>query len=103
MKKTVYSNHRVEVFPVIDRYMWPASVSDEDAERKNIARSLETLVEALKRHNDFESLAVRYDTDEVCAHCGRPWTEESTTYNGGCCDKDVEAEDARIAAQTVTG
>lgn len=91
MKKTVYSNHRVEVFPVIDRYLWPANVSTEEAERKNIAKSLENLVAALKRHNDFERLAIRYDTHEVCVHCGSLWTEESTTYNGGCCDKDEAA------------
>lgn len=38
------------------------------------------------------------DTERVCEFCGRPWTEDSLLFNGGCCRMDVNTEDARQAA-----
>lgn len=96
--KIVHSNHRIEITPVISRWIWPANVSTEEAERKNIAKSCNDMIEEIKRHiDDVDSVAMRYDTDRVCEHCGSVWTEDSQSYNGGCCDKDEAAEDARLA------
>lgn len=33
----------------------------------------------------------RIEEDARCEHCNSTWTEKSTTYNGGCCDPDEEA------------
>lgn len=49
----------------------------------------EQIVKDVERHvSDVSSAYVEFDQQPVCSHCGWPWTEESTTYNGGCCDAD---------------
>lgn len=68
-----------------------------------IAREYEArcneIVAEVKRHVDnIGSIWVEHDQPAVCEHCGLQWTEEGSTYNGGCCEKDQEAEDARQAA-----
>lgn len=54
------------------------------------------IVADVKRHADNVGAAyVEFDQPPICEHCGADWTEESSTYNGGCCSKDEEAEMAR--------
>lgn len=54
----------------------------------------------IKRHVDYvSSVSVEFDQDSVCEHCGSKWTEESTTYNGGCCAADEDAEEARRSSE----
>jgi hypothetical protein len=51
----------------------------------------EEMIEQIKRHvDDVDSAYVEFDQEFVCEFCGRDWTEDSDTYNGGCCDKDEE-------------
>jgi hypothetical protein len=55
------------------------------------------IVAEVKRHVDnIGSVYVEYDQDAVCEHCGDKWTEDSDTYNGGCCEKDQQAEENRL-------
>lgn len=73
--------------------------------KERIAREYEDrcneILAEVKRHVDnIGSIWVEHDQPAVCEHCGWGWTEESSTYNGGCCEKDQEAEDARQAAAT---
>lgn len=47
------------------------------------------IANAIKRHVDnVYSAEVKFDKGYVCGHCGKDWTEDSTEYNGGCCDAD---------------
>lgn len=49
----------------------------------------EQLAAQIKRHcDDVTSVTVECDTLAVCEYCGYPWSEDSPTYNGGCCAKD---------------
>lgn len=60
-------------------------------EREEIGRA-EEIAKQIKRHvDDVHSADVEFDAAPYCEHCGSHWTEESRTYNGGCCDKDEEA------------
>jgi rubrerythrin len=66
---------------------------------REIQERCEELIADMKRHVDnFGSAYIEFDQEHVCEHCGSTWTESSATYNGGCCDKDQEAEDARLVA-----
>lgn len=57
------------------------------------------IAEQVRRHVDeVGSVDVEFDTQDVCEHCGREWTESSPAYNGGCCDQDQSAEDQRVTA-----
>jgi hypothetical protein len=77
------TNIRVQVYP--DNSWGIYSPSDLLDTCKQIQR-------AIKRHvDDFGTTEVVYDRTHVCEHCGSTWTEDSATYNGGCCDKDEEA------------
>ncbi len=44
------------------------------------------VAKGIKRHLD--DLECEIVTVENCEHCNAEWTEHSTKYNGGCCDKD---------------
>lgn len=56
----------------------------------------EEILADVKRHVDsVGSASVECDAVGYCSHCGWQWTEDSADYNGGCCAKDQEAEDAR--------
>ena len=58
----------------------------------------ERIAAEVKRHvDDVHSAHVEFDQQEVCEHCGYPWTEVSADYNGGCCEKDQESHDAILA------
>lgn len=52
----------------------------------------EEIAKEIKRHVDcVDSVSIEFDQQHVCEHCGWAWSEDSDTYNGGCCDKDEEA------------
>ncbi len=90
-KKEGRSNFRVEVDPVVSRWI---GFTPEQNERK----SAELLAAEIRRHCDHGGVAVLSDDDSRCEHCNSRWTEKRTDYNGGCCDKDEGAEEARLAA-----
>ncbi|WP_353265838.1 hypothetical protein [Gemmatimonas sp.] len=64
----------------------------EDA-RQRILRDekerCDDIAQDIRRHVDnVRRVTVEEETEAVCSFCGHAWTEESTTYNGGCCDAD---------------
>lgn len=86
-RATHRENFRVEVEPDTARVYW-FKRTPEELERK-IQGLCEDLVAQIRRHVDnLGSINVRWDDEHTCSHCGYAWTEQSTTYNGGCCDED---------------
>lgn len=89
-------NFRVIVEPRRLGYMGFISMSDRMAcgnDESRIDREYESrcndIASQIKRHvDDVAGAYVEWDTWHVCEHCGGRWTEESSTYNGGCCDED---------------
>ncbi len=60
----------------------------------------EDIARDIKRHVDYvKCVTVECDDTYACEHCGRHWTEANAEYNGGCCDADQDAEDARQIAK----
>lgn len=56
------------------------------------------IMEQIRRHvDDVSNANMEFDQKDICIHCGAYWTEKNGDYNGGCCDKDCDEEDARIA------
>jgi len=69
-------------------------------ERDRMARC-EEIARDIKRHVDnVRSCSVEFDQEHVCEHCGAAWTEESDTYNRGCCAADEEVEEERLKSIT---
>lgn len=93
MKTIVWSNWRVEVYP-----SEPFGVQKDDSERwhKAMMHELHSLRAEINRHVDHGGSCMAYDTEGVCSHCGHKWTEDSPTYNGGCCDEDEKNKPERI-------
>ena len=57
----------------------------------------------VKRHVDNVAwAAVEYDQGYACEYCGSTWTERSDNYNGGCCTRDEDEEEARQPAAGAT-
>jgi|688.fasta_scaffold162733_6 hypothetical protein len=77
------TNYRVEVFP-------QTTVFGMKLSHVNEAKECDRILEEIKRHVDCGTVVVSFDKEYICEHCGSPWTEESKTFNGGCCDKDME-------------
>ena len=79
--KTEYVDFRVEVVP---RYPSWRKITAEQA--KVICKDLEAYI---RRHcDDVQQVNLLYDIERSCVSCGGRWTEDSDTYNGGCCDED---------------
>ena len=94
MKAIKKSNFRVEVYPKTTVY--GITVAEEEDVCK-------TMLADIKRHvNDVQTAYVASDSDPVCASCGSRWTEDGDTYNGGCCNADQDAEDARKPNNSLT-
>ena len=90
MKTIKKSNFRVVVYPRTTAYGF--IVADNEDRCKEIEAEI-------NRHVDnVAGVGIESDTDTVCEYCKSLWTEDSDTYNGGCCDADQTAEEDRIAA-----
>ncbi len=51
----------------------------------------EDIAKEIKKHVEGVSrVVIEKDSAVVCEHCGSPWTEDSLTANGGCCDEDFK-------------
>ncbi len=107
MKATKRENFRIEVTPRSAGDFGFASVSGMQRSEAEAERLCEDIAEQIRRHVDElpsrhmsrqRGVYVMWDSKPICSHCGSAWTEEGP-YNGGCCDKDCEEEDARQAAQ----
>lgn len=47
------------------------------------------IIDQIERHVDgVHHAQVRSESEYVCEYCGFGWTEDSDTYNGGCCAED---------------
>lgn len=69
--------------------------NNEDARQKEYKRRAEAILRDVERHVDPDNMGnayIAYDTDKFCEFCGCDWTEDSRTYNGGCCDADESAQ-----------
>lgn len=76
---------------------------DSEIEQARLLRDKEDrckeIAEQIRRHVDFvDHVRIEYETEALCSHCGWRWTEESDTYNGGCCSKDEEANPEKEVA-----
>ena len=87
MKTIIKSDYRVEVYPKTRVY--GISVADEEEVCKDIIKDIVKHVDNVYHTN------IIYTSDNVCSFCGSEWTEDSASYNGGCCKKDQEEEDIR--------
>lgn len=62
------------------------------------------IVQSAKRHlsheHDLGGIGIETDSDAICEHCDSRWTEDSPTYNGGCCDGDEN--NTPVTAETAT-
>jgi hypothetical protein len=38
------------------------------------------------------NIGFKFEEDARCEHCNGTWTEDSHTYNGGCCEADERAD-----------
>jgi hypothetical protein len=66
--------------------------SDNDKRIRMYKDICEEILSDVKRHVDqVGRVYVEAESEPVCEHCGYAWTEKSSTYNGGCCDKDEQA------------
>lgn len=66
----------------------------EEAQRRwerDMQLRCEEIASQIRRHVDnVVSVQIEYDQEDVCSYCGSKWTEDSDTYNGGCCAQDEE-------------
>ncbi len=96
------SSYRVVVTPPQNKWLWSGKFSSEELREKDERRSADECAAEVRRHIDNEGVSVEHDAEPICCHCGSAWTEDRSDYNGGCCDKDEGAEDARLAAAAAT-
>lgn len=70
------------------RSPWVTTAENRIADLQIVA---EDVAKQIRRHVDnIGTVEVIRELAHTCEHCGYDWTEASTTYNGGCCDKDEE-------------
>jgi len=54
-------------------------------------RRCDEIVSDIRRHVDnVGSARTHIEREEVCEFCGHAWTEDDSSYNGGCCGEDEE-------------
>ena len=106
-KKTIETEWRVIIEPRSLGNFGIASMSDavvcpDEAERlREYQQKCENIATEVKRHvDDVGSVFVDAITEDVCEFCGGPWTEDDSTFNGGCCDKDMENEPVEEATRS---
>jgi len=112
MKKLgMKDNFRVVIIPrrlgdfggisMSDSFFYKQTPEDQKRyERDQEDRANEIAAQAKRHCDEVSRVDVEYDQAEVCEHCGYRWGEERSDYNGGCCEKDQEAEDARLIQLT---
>ena len=81
-----------EVFVRVDpeKPWYRPKEDDPIEERLRVAeRRCNEIVRSVGRHvDDIEGAYVQVDREYACSYCDNSWTEDSTDYNGGCCDED---------------
>jgi len=89
-KKTERTNPRIEI--TCEEGIFIASKTHQDKlnELKDMMKQIIRYIDGIdSRGNNID---VCDDTVHICEFCGAKWTETSNTFNGGCCDKDMEYE-----------
>lgn len=77
-------------FASFSRGLFYSGPNAQEQWEKDMQARCEEIERSIKRHTDnIDSIDIEFDQEFVCSHCGSSWTEESDTYNGGCCDQDV--------------
>ena len=90
-KRTFQSDYHVVVYP--NTHNWSRT---PEREQEAEIQCCNEIIDQIKRHvDDVKSVEMSSKTNAVCEFCGSLWTEVSCTYNGGCCNDDVDAEDKR--------
>ena len=85
MKASKPINYRVAVYPQTKAYGFSLGIDEKKA--------CEDIMNDVKRHvDDLGYVEIEFDTEHTCSHCDSTWTEDSETFNGGCCAKDMENE-----------
>jgi hypothetical protein len=85
VKSAKWIETRVAVNPDI-----PSWVRREDEQRRAM-EICEELKTQIKRHcDDVGWIVIEEVTEPVCSFCGGKWTEDSDTYNDGCCEDDEQ-------------
>lgn len=66
------------------------------------AKDFERLVrQHVRPHMDVEfSCFTEVEREFKCSGCGYRWTEDSATFNGGCCDEDMKNDPEAVSAVT---
>ena len=60
---------------------------------RRIRQHCADLLPSMSRHM---GVSVVPEAEDVCSHCGSPWTQAGTEYNGGCCDEDLVDQTAAL-------
>ena len=80
------TNWRVEVEPEYPRF-----ADTPERIEASLRSTCEGILDSVKRHvDDVSYIYIKYDVERKCSYCGSPWSEDSDTYNGGCCDPDEQ-------------
>lgn len=84
MKKTVFENHRIEVYPLRPHYK---------ASHEAMLRRSAEIEASIKRHVDgFHATSVEFDKRDICSLCGDDWDTYDQGYPACCADAALEWE-----------
>ena len=64
------------------------TVEEHEALCEELAKAIRFRCSELLPTYGKNGVLVTHTQTRVCEFCGYIWGEESTVYNGGCCDKD---------------
>lgn len=91
--KFEHDNYHVEVYPKHPGDFGGIFMSGITRTSEEEKRECERIADEINRHvNGAQKARLVFDASRVCEFCGSKWTEDSKTYNGGCCDLDESAE-----------
>jgi hypothetical protein len=93
-------NFRVEVEIIPESARW-SSTPRTERQSYDAANELAATTRRRLDGDECGTISVNSDLERTCEFCGRKWTEDSETYNGGCCNVDEDTEEAREAAAIV--
>lgn len=103
-KKTRIAGYSVIAFVTVREQhggRWYPQRSPEQAQREADAIKAAIVRHLSHDHPDVarNSIDIEEQSTSFCEHCNGMWSEKSDTYNGGCCDKDEEANPLAVAAE----
>lgn len=87
-KKTTIEGYTIALFVPVDHLCSAANAQQVASEVRAEIRA-----HILPRYRRFLDGAMDIEAQlrKSCEHCGHHWTEDSSTYNGGCCEADEAA------------